>query len=285
MNIAISGSSGFVGKALSDFLSSQGHNIKPLVRKDFALTTHNFAKKLDDIDVMIHLAGAPIFQRWTKAAKKRIFDSRINTTKKIVEAINLLDSKPKLFISTSAIGIYKNNAKVDETSQDFGDNFLAEVCKSWEKEALKANTQTKTIIFRFGVILGDGGMLKPLKRIYNFGLGGRIGLGKQGFSWIHLSDLLNIYQHVIENYSTINQGQIFNIVSPYPVSNQDFNKILGKILKRPAFFIISPFMIRLLYKNAVKLVSEGSFVFPNELLNRQYIFKYPKLADALQHLL
>ena len=185
MKVAIVGGSGFIGRNISQIFDN------PLI-----IDSKNFhqIEKIKNYDVVINLAGKPIVKRWSEKYKKELFSSRIETTKKIVEIIN--NSDVKHFISTSAIGYYPNPCECDEDSKS-GKGFLANLAINWEKEALKCNKLTT--IFRFSVVLGDGGALEKMILPFKMGLGGIIGNGKQKFSWIDIEDVKNIYKLVIEN--------------------------------------------------------------------------------------
>ncbi len=258
MKVAIAGSSGFVGsylkKIFDDFIA--------IDRKD---TVEEIVNKLDGVDVVINLAGASILKRWTKSYKKTLYSSRIDTTKKLTQAIN--QSNIKHFISTSAIGIY-------------GDDFLTTVTKDWEAEALKSSKPTT--ILRFGIILGEGGgalhnMLMPFK----LGLGGKIGDGKMVMSWIDIDDLLGIYKFVIENklYGT------FDATAPKPVSNAELTKALGSVLKRPTIFPMPEFVLKLIYGEASSTLVSSIEVYPKALLDAGYKFKYEDIKSSLEHIL
>ncbi|MFZ4707951.1 MAG: NAD-dependent epimerase/dehydratase family protein, partial [Bacteroidales bacterium] len=198
MRVVVSGVSGFIGSRLLIAMQEKGWEVIPLERKDFALDAHLLGIKLSGADVIIHLAGAPIVHRWNEAYKKELHDSRINTTRKLVEALSLVREKPNLFISTSAIGIYSATGRHSEVSSLTADDFIGKLCLDWEKEANHAASITRTVIFRLGIVLAkNGGAFPKMLLPFKFGLGGKIGSGKQGFSWIHIDDLIAAYLFVI----------------------------------------------------------------------------------------
>lgn len=188
IKIAIAGASGFVGKALQKSFEDV-----TILHRDDSVDT--LTKKLQDVEVVINLAGAPIVKRWSEAYKKVLLDSRIDTTKQLVTAIN--ESDVSYFISTSAIGIYPNDTKCNEFCEVYANDFLAKLCKSWESEALKCTKPTA--ILRLGVVLGkEGGALSKMLLPFKLGLGGNIGDGKMITSWVAIDDLVAIYHFLIE---------------------------------------------------------------------------------------
>ena len=180
----MSGASGFVGSNLGKAFSEEGWDTVPLGRNAFNAGPEGLAKQMQDADVVVNLAGAPIIKRWTKEYKKTIYDSRIGITKMLVEAFSVMKPKPKLLLSTSAVGYYGSEGINTEDKYIKADDFLGYLTRDWEKEALRAGAiGIRTVIFRFGVVLGrDGGALRQMIIPFKFGLGGTIGDGSQGFS-------------------------------------------------------------------------------------------------------
>jgi len=268
LKVAIIGGTGFIGKNLQKIFDN------PLIisSKNF----NNEINKIENYDVVINLAGKPIVKRWSENYKKELFSSRIETTKKIVDIIN--DSNVKHFISTSAIGFYKNPCVCNENSE-YGDGFLSKLAIAWEKEALKCNKPTT--IFRYGVVLGNnGGALKEMILPFKLGLGGKIGSGKQKFSWIDIKDVINIYKFVIDNEI---EG-ILNISSPNSVTNYEFTKTLGKVLNRPTILPMPEFMLKLLFGEASIVLLSNQDMKPKRLLNLGYNFEYFDLEKSLRSL-
>ncbi len=281
--IAISGSTGFVGSNLTKSLKKEGHQIIPLTRADFRKDVQEMATEIEGADVLIHLAGAPIIKRWSKSYKDEIYHSRVDTTHLLVEAMKKMKDKPSLFISTSAIGIYKDGKEHTEESDEFSDSFMGVVCNDWEANARLVSPEVRTVIFRLGMVLGkEGGALKTMLPIFKAGLGGKIGSGDQGFSWIHLQDLVNAYHFVMEKESL--QGA-FNLTAPQPVSNKEFTRQLAKALNRSAIFSVPEFGLRLIYGEGAQALTSGAFVRPKRLNQEAFKFDFPTLKAALNDLL
>jgi len=274
MKIAISGSSGFIGKRLTDRFTEKKIEVISIKRDDFLLSIQDLSKKIEGVAIIINLAGAPIAARWNENYKQLLVSSRIETTKQLVAAINHLNIKPDLFISTSAIGIYNNVAIHTEQSVNYANNFLSELCMNWEHEALKADI--RTAIFRLSVVLDKNeGALPKMLFPFKLGLGGKIGNGKQYFSWIAIEDLINIYFFIIERKEL---SGIFNLASPHPINNIELTKVIGKTLKRPSIFTVPTFILRLLYGEGACVITEGQAVVPEKLLNNGFIFQ----CDTIQ---
>ncbi|WP_321470412.1 TIGR01777 family oxidoreductase [Halarcobacter sp.] len=279
--IAITGSSGFVGTSLKSFFSNIGFNVRGIKREEL-----KDSQKLIDIvensQFIINLAGANIINRWTDSYKKLLYTSRIDTTKAIVEAMKNAKVKPELFISTSAVGIYNNKSCYKEDEVGYSDDFLANVCKEWETEALKANEfGIRTTIFRFGIVLGNGGALSKMLPAFKFGLGGNIGDGKQYFSFIHIEDLLRAYNFVYENKEL---DGVFNLAAPISTTNEGLTKALGKVLHRPTFFTVPQFMLNLIFSEGAKVLTDGQCAIPQRLLDNGFKFKYASIENSLKNL-
>ncbi|WP_455628707.1 TIGR01777 family oxidoreductase [Parabacteroides chinchillae] len=283
MKIAISGSSGFIGKHLGAFFSGQGDTVVPLKHAYFKMSSDDVLKDaLSGCDVVINLAGATINQRWTKVAKRKIMNSRVQTTRRLVSIVNDMPLKPSLFISISAVGIYPSDGIYNESSSQEGSGFLADVCKKWEEEAQKLSTDIRLVIARLGVVLAsDGGALPFMLLPFRFFAGGKIASGKQGFSWIHIEDLMSAMQFVITHKEL---SGIINFVSPQPVTNRVFTEAAAAALHRPAWCVFPKFVFRLLYGEGEVLATEGQKAFPARLQSAGYAFLYPDIRIALQSL-
>ena len=278
--IAITGATGFVGTNLTKFFKNLNYNIIPISRE--ILNNESKLKNvLEQSDVVINLAGANIIGRWTPQYKELLYSSRIDTTSKIVNAINTVENKPKLLISTSAVGIYDNKDTHDENGT-FANDFLSTLCQNWEKEALKAkNETTKVSIFRFGIVLGkDGGAFAKMITPFRLCLGGIIGSGNQAFSYVHIDDLMNAYQFVIEK----NLDGIFNLTAPKPTTNLLFTRALGKALKRPTIFPVPEFVLKLIFSEGAKVLTDGQDVIPKKLLSLGFKFKFSNIEETLKAL-
>lgn len=279
MVIAVTGAGGFIGQQLSSYFKSLGNDMLSLPRVNEGTSSAVLAESLSGVDVVINLAGAPIVGRWTKEYKKMLFDSRIITTRKIVEAINLLEKKPELLISASAVGIYASVGEQTEYNFEMADDYLAEICSSWEKEAKNAVPFTRVAIIRLGIVLGkDGGALQRMLPLFKLGVGGKIASGRQGFSWIHITDLVRAIHFIIENPKASGE---FNFTAPEVVTNEKFTKVLAGILKRPALFAVPAFALKLVFGEGAIAVTGGQFAPPKHLLNEGFQFTFPELKGAL----
>ena len=263
MKVAIIGAGGFIGKNLANEFKN------PL------LINRNLEniEKIKECDVVINLAGATILKRWSENYKKILFDSRIETTKKVVEIIN--NSNVKYFISTSAIGIYPNNCSCDENGKT-ANNFLANLAKKWEEEAFRATIPTA--VLRLSVVLGkNGGAIKQMLLPFKLNLGGSIGRGCNFMSFIDIRDLIRIYKFLIGKRVT----GIFNISTPFYTTNYEFTKTLAKALNKKAPFIIPPFMLKILYKEGAEVLLSSQKVLPKRLLEEGFKFRYPTIEKSL----
>ena len=279
--IAITGANGFVGTNLTKYFSKLDYKVIAISR-EILNNQEKLKETLSQSDVVINLAGANIINRWSEEYKKLLYSSRIDTTSKIVNAINNIEDKPKLLISTSAVGIYDNKSTHDENGT-FSNDFLSNLCQSWENEALKANNETtKVAIFRFGIVLGkDGGAFAKMITPFKLGLGGIIGSGNQAFSYVHIIDLLRAYEFVIKNEFS----GIFNITAPKPTTNLLFTRTLGKLLKKPTIFPVPEFILKLIFSEGAKVLTDGQDVVPKKLLSLGFKFEYNNIEETLQALI
>jgi len=265
--IAVAGASGFVGRHLQKAFE----NIVVLKRDD---SVEELIKKLNGVNVVVNLAGAPIIKRWSRSYKEKLYRSRVDTTHKLVNAIN--QSEVDYFISTSAIGIYPSMQKCDEYTTEYANDFLAKLCIDWEKEAQKCTKATA--ILRFGVVLGkDGGALKNMLIPFKLGFGGPIGNGKMVTSWIHIDDLINIYRFLIKQKTT----GIFNAVSPNPITNYNFTKALGNALHRPTFMRVPIFMLKLIFGEGASVLIDSKDVYPKRIESLGFNFRYIRIDEVL----
>ncbi len=280
MKIAISGASGFIGKRLTDKFNELGFTVFSLSRFDFDKGEEILIQKIKDCDIIINLAGAPIAKRWTKAYKKVLYDSRILTTRILVDAINKSNAKPKLLMSASAIGIYDSQNKHDEISQNFSDNFLATICKDWEAEAMKA--QINTVILRFSVVLDKkDGAFPKMYLPFKYGCGGKIGSGKQWFSWIYIDDLVNAIIHIINNEQ---RHTVYNLSAPKSLTNKEFAEVLSAKINKHAFFNVPEFVFKILYGEGSIVITEGQNVVPQRLLDEGFVFEYETIEKTIEPL-
>lgn len=293
MKILLTGGTGFIGSALTKSLLNQGHHLTILSRKNIKNSAKEIAKEIDFIndldakdfnyDIVINLCGEPISQRWSAAKKEQIYHSRIDLTNKISEKIINSKNPPKLFISGSAIGYYGTslNKIFNENSQVKSQNlFSQKICKDWETAARKAEDKTKLAIIRLAVVLGEnGGIIQKLSPPFKFGLGGKIGAGSQPFSWIALADVINAINHIIKK----NLSGTFNLSAPTASTNSEFSTTFAKVLKRPSFLTTPALAMKLIYgEMADELLLSGQKVFPKNLLESGFQFKFSELEEALK---
>jgi uncharacterized protein (TIGR01777 family) len=277
MHVVIAGASGLIGSAVQPFLRAQGMQVTALDREK------PFEPQLRGADIVINLAGENISQgRWTEAKKRRIRDSRVQTTQAIVKALREMDRPPKLLINASAVGYYGNcgDQPLQEDSPA-GTGFLASVCQEWEAAAHKATLAgVRVVIVRFGVVLSpEGGALKAMLMPFKMGLGGVIGSGEQWISWISLEDVPPIFQHIIEQADI--SGPV-NVVSPTPLRNEAFTKQLGQLLHRPTVVPLPAFGARLIFgEMADEALLSSVRAIPGVLERTGYAFKHNTLGPWL----
>ncbi len=277
--VAISGSTGFIASYLIPFLKERGYDIVPLKRPDFE-SDDLLKDKLKNADIIVNLAGAPIIKRWSERYKRELYSSRVGLTEKIVNTLNLLKKEPDCFISASAVGVYPDFKLCNEDCSELRDDFLGTLCKEWERVAFLLNDITRVVVLRIGVVIGKGGgIIKKVSLPFKLGLGGRIGSGKQGFSWIHIEDLCRIILFAMENRDV--KG-VINAVSPAPVDNIEFTRTLAGVLKRPAIFPVPVFVLRLLFGEGASILLEGQKAVPDKLKQYGFDFKYIELEQALK---
>ena len=297
MNIAITGASGLIGRRMLRILAKEGHTLTALSRHsgtnlppNVRLSVWDAAKGeppvdgLRDADAVIHLAGTPVAQRWNDQVKKDIRESRVAGTRNLVEALAKLSRKPQVLVSSSAIGYYgsRGDEVLEETSSP-GNDFLAEVCVAWEKEARAAESLgIRVVRVRTGIVLDKrGGALEKMLPPFRMGVGGKLGDGRHWMSWIHLDDLAGIFQVAL---STPISGAV-NGVAPTPVTNADFTRELAAAVHRPAIFPVPPFALRLLYGEMAGVLLASQRVNPKAAESAGFNFRFPHLSAALADLL
>ncbi len=240
----------------------------------------------DGVDCVIHLAGESVADgRWNDAKKKRIRESRIAGTRHLVEGIARLQKKPRALVSASAVGYYGSRGdQVLTESASPGDDFLADVCIGWEEEAAKArDLGVRVVSVRVGIVLGSGGgALAKMLTPFRLGLGGRLGSGHQWMPWIHIDDLVGIILHSCQNESV--SGPV-NGTAPNPVTNREFTKTLGCVLKRPTIFPMPGFMLRLAIGEFGDVLLTSQRAIPEAAQKSGYQFEYPDLEGALREIL
>lgn len=280
LRIAMSGASGFVGSSLGRRFQENGLDIVALGRKEFALPAEELAKRLQGVDGIVNLAGAPVISRWTAEYKNLMRESRVGLTAKLVRACTLMAEAPRVFLSASAIGCYAAAGTHTEEDNVLADDFLGRLTGDWEREALRATAAgIRTAVFRFGVVLGPGGgALAKMLFPFRLGLGGRIGNGRQPFSWIHINDLVRVFEAALTD-STY-EG-IYNMTAPHPTTNLGLTRALGRALSRPAVLPVPEFVLRLLYGEGARVLTSGQTVIPKRLLDRGWQFEFSSIDEAL----
>lgn len=281
--IAITGASGFVGTHLSKLFTQNGYAVIAIGRNDLK-NKELLAQKIDGAEAIINLAGANIVQRWSEAYKKILYSSRIDTTKALIEAMALTKVRPQTFISTSAIGIYKNDETYDESIQLYAQSFLAKLCVDWEAQAQQAKTLgIRTLIVRYGVILSkDGGALQKMLLPFKLGVGGIIGDGKQPFSFIHIEDLKRFYLYALKH--TTLEG-VYNMTTPQPTNNYGLTKALGKTLHRPTILPLPSFVLQFIFGEGSTVLIDGQHVLPTRVLESGFKFKFESIEETIEDLL
>jgi len=298
MNITITGATGFIGRRLIERLSSEPHQFHVLSRGtnikfgDTAVWISKWDPMVEDpppeslanADAIVHLAGEPVAQKWTPEAKSKIRESRVRSTERLVRALSAQPRRPAVLVCGSAIGIYGSRGdEILTESSAPGNDYLAEVCREWEKQAAKAESLgIRVARVRTGIVLGKGGgalakMLPPFKMF----VGGRIGSGKQWMSWIHLDDLVGIICHALVNP----MNGAFNGTAPKPVTNAEFTSELAGALGRPALFPVPAFALKAMFGEMAEMLLGGQRVLPKATEATGYRFQYPELGPALRNIL
>ena len=320
MKVFITGGTGFIGGHLVRHLQARGDSIviatrnpekhkkedpgkadkpgktdepgnKQVPRQDrvpvrYVSLDGDLAELLEGCDVVVNLAGESLFgKRWTEGVKKRLYDSRVRTTRKLVDAMRKLDSKPALLLSGSGVNYYGDcgSDKITE-KRGAGNDFLAGICRDWEQAALEAEQiGVRVVTPRISVVLGtEGGALATMLPVFRAFLGGSIGSGEQYFPWIHVDDLCRSFLYVMDDDSITGP---YNAAAPNPVTMDDFSKALGDVLSRPSIFRVPEFGLNLVLGEAAVLVTTSLRVIPEKITEKGFRFKYEQVSEALRHLL
>lgn len=279
MNILICGAGGFIGTNLFRYLS-KNHKVRGFHTKDFKLSLEEMAKKIGNVDVIINLSGANIFTLWNNRNKQIIYESRVYSTRKLYQALKLVNNKPFLFINASGINIYDSENRHTEESGDFTNNFLSYVVSDWEKMALKMREMgIKVAIARFGIVIGkDGGIVKQLRKFIKSNLGINLLNKDPYFSFIHIDDLCRSIEFILTHPF---DEMVFNITSPEPTTFNQFMKTFSKVYGRRVLIKIPGQLPKIFGENNI-LITEGQYVIPQVLLKHRFSFKYPDIYSALK---
>lgn len=297
MKCVVSGGTGFIGRRIVDSLLHKGHYVgvwsRQPGRENRAAVQSFFwdplagdppEDSINGMDAVIHLAGETVAQRWNPEVKRRIRDSRVLGTRRLVDAIGRVRHKPKVLVSASAIGFYGDRGdEVLTESSSQGRGFLADVCREWEAEAGRAaDLGLRVVRLRIGFVLGnDGGALAQMAPIFRAFAGGRLGSGKQWMPWIHASDVADMFVHAVGNEIS----GVWNATSPNPVTNAEFTREMAETLHRPAIFPVFPFALKLAFGEMGRHMLDSARVIPEAALQAGFSFRYPKLPDCLRDLL
>jgi hypothetical protein len=294
MKVAVSGASGLVGSALVPALESAGHDVLRLVRRepraanevawDPAAGTID-ASRLSGVDAVVNLSGSTIGRRWTESRKREIRESRVATTNLLARTLAGLDPRPSAFVNAGGVGIYGNRGDELLTEEsELGSGFLADVGKAWEAAADPARAAgIRTVNFRQGIVLSrEEGALPRMLTPFKLGVGGRVGSGKQWWSWVSTDDVVAAYRLALESDLA---GPV-NLAAPSPVTNAQFTKALGRALHRPTVFPLPAVAVRTLFgEMGEAALLEGQRALPRRLLDAGFAFAYPGLDAALEHAL
>jgi uncharacterized protein (TIGR01777 family) len=301
MKCIVSGGTGFIGSRLVDALLKDGHYVaiwsrKPARETRTAVETFRWdplegepqEESLNGFDIVVHLAGETGAQRWNAEAKRKIRDSRVLGTRRLVSAISKVKHKPSALICSSAVGYYgshygsSDDEVLTETSPP-GSGFLAEVCTAWEKEAdAAASLGLRVVKLRTGVVLGRaGGALAKMLPAFQAFVGGALGSGRQWMPWIHVDDLVDMCRFAIDG----SFSAALNATAPNPVTNSQFTSALAKVLHRPAFLTVPAFALRALFGEMAQMLLEGQRAVPAAAKDLGFSWKYPGLEEALHNLL
>jgi hypothetical protein len=294
MNVLVAGGTGFVGRRVCAALAARGDVVTVVSRDPAAarrrtqpvppgISHRGWLPELDAYDAIVNLAGEPIFgPRWNAERKAALRASRVDSTRRIVDAIGAATEPPTVLVNASAIGYYGDRGAepLPETAAP-GDDLMAGICAAWEAEARRS--PVRTAILRLGVVLGpDGGALAQMLPPFRLGLGGPIGLGRNHFSWVHLDDVVGLVLLALDDDSI--SGPV-NATSPGVVTNAAFSRALGRALHRPAIFPVPPFALRVLFGEVAQVLTASQNCVPEAARRSGYAFRFPEIEPALRDVL
>jgi uncharacterized protein (TIGR01777 family) len=289
MNFTVTGAGGLIGAKLVERLRARGDDVTTLSRNPSTPGAVAWqpeqepapAAALAGRDGVVHLAGEEVAQRWSDGAKRRILSSRELGTRNLVAGIEAADPRPRVLVSASAVGYYgpRGDEPLDEQAPA-GDDFLAEVCVVWEREARRAGELgLRVVCVRTGVVLAQGGALAKMLPFFKLGVGGPVAGGDQYLPWIHVDDVVGIYLAALDGDDW--RGPV-NATAPDPVTNKAFSKALGRVLHRPAFAPVPGLAVRALYGEMAEIVTTGQRVLPRRAQELGYAFGHTNLDEALR---
>jgi uncharacterized protein len=301
MRVLVTGATGFLGSAVSDALLARRDEVVGLSRdperarrRDARVAWHEWSPAeerppsaaLDGVDGVVNLVGEPLDQRWTPEAKQRIHDSRVRATKNLVDAMSAADPRPEVLVSQSAVGYYGDRGKalVDE-STEAGSTFDSEVCVAWEAAARAAEQSgVRVAVIRTGLVLDPGhGLLKQLLLPFKLGIGGPLAGGDQYMPWIHVGDEVRLLLWALEKDGA---SGVYNAAAPHSVTNREFSRSLGRVLRRPAAVPIPELALRLRFGSELAAVATGGQrAAPRRAVDQGFEFRHPELEPALRDLL
>jgi hypothetical protein len=289
MVIGLTGASGFLGQEIIHQAVSQGDQVVAYSRTpeksvSEAIRTEAFGPGMtvSNLDAILHLAGESILGPWTKARRGRILQSRVQGTRSIVEALRNAPNPPRTLVCASGVNIYGDRGEEElvEDSPVGSSGFLCSVAVAWESEAIRAaNSGIRVVTIRIAMVLGRKGALPLMLPAFWLGLGGRLGSGNQWMPWIHVEDVANLFLHAAREQSIAGP---LNGVSPFPLRNRDFTRILGNTLRRPTFLAVPGFVLKAVLREQASLLLESERALPKRALKTGFRFRFPYLEDALQ---
>lgn len=275
MRVGVSGATGFIGKHLCAALRARGDDVVETSLRNPAAA----AAAASTCEAFVNLSGETLAQRWNERVKREIVSSRVDAGRRFFDALASQPHRPRTYVSASAIGYYGTSEEATFTETDPpGDDFLARVCEQWEATANTGKTlEMRVACVRTGLVLSiDGGALAKLLPIFKAGTGGRVGSGRQWYSWIHIEDAVGIYLLALDRID----GAI-NATAPHPVRNAEFSDTLARVLHRPSAVPAPPFMLKLMLGEGATIVLDGQRVLPARAQAEAYAFAYPHLDGAL----
>lgn len=297
MNIAMTGGTGFAGSHLTDLLTEEGHTVYILTRSpekhedtsqihyiEWLQEGAQPEKELPSVDAFINLAGESLFGYWTEKKKKKIRESRLKVTNRVIDLIGKMDQKPEVLINASAMAYYgpSGSEMFTEKTTKPGKDFLAQVTVEWEEAAKKAeNHGVRTVLARFGLILGEEGALPLMSLPFKLFVGGKVGNGEQYMSWVHIKDAIRMLYFAVTEKSI--SGPM-NVMAPSPKRNKEFSKDLAEVLNRPYWFTVPAPLIKTALGEMSMLVVEGQYIYPAKAENAGFSFAYPELKPALKEI-